>query len=56
LVYYDLSRRVFANITSIDLVTTDYLNLLQIAEFALIGSLVALFMFGRADTLGPAVR
>jgi hypothetical protein len=56
LVYYDLSRRVFANITSVDLVTTDYLNLLQIAEFALIGSLVTLFMFGRADTLGPAVK
>jgi hypothetical protein len=56
LVYYDLSRRVLANITSVDLVTTDYLNLLQITEFALIGSLVTLFMFGRADTLGPAVK
>jgi hypothetical protein len=56
LVYYDLSRRVFAKITSVDLVTTDYLNLLQIAEFALIGSLVTLFLFGRADNIGVAAK
>jgi hypothetical protein len=56
LIYYDLSRRVFANVTGVDLVTTDYLNLVQIAEFALIGSLVTLFMFGRADNIGPAAK
>ena len=56
LIYYDLSRRVFADITSVDLVATDYLNLLQIAEFALIGSFVTLFMFGRADTVDPAAK
>ena len=56
LIYYDLSRRVFADLTSVDLVATDYLNLLQIAEFALIGSLLTLFMFGRADTVGPAAK
>jgi hypothetical protein len=37
-------------------ISPDYLNLLQIAEFALIDSLVTLFMFGRADTLDPAVE
>ncbi|WGJ14982.1 hypothetical protein QEV83_01335 [Methylocapsa sp. D3K7] len=56
LIYYDLSRRVFADLTGVDLVATDYLNLLQIAEFALIGSLLTLFMFGRADTVGPAAK
>ena len=56
LIYYDLSRRVFADLTSVDLVATDYLDLLQIAEFALIGSLLTLFMFGRADTVGPAAK
>ena len=56
LIYYDLSRRVFARVTGVDLVTTDYLNLLQIAEFAVIGSFMTLYLFGSAEKSGHSEK
>ena len=56
LIYYDLSRRVFARVTSVDLVTTDYLNLVQITEFAVIGSFVVLYFFASTNKSGPAKK
>ena len=52
LIYYDLSRRLFARVTGLDHVTTDYLNLSEIGEFVLIGSFVTLTLFGLEERLG----